>query len=102
MEQMLKALTAHFGFALWSFLRVSYALAWPWSMSGSRAPRLLYGPSCGLAHDASRHRFRGVSAFQRPSPAHCEGALDDFCRTIDAARTPDGVSPKRRRNERLK
>ncbi|SFV19786.1 hypothetical protein SAMN05192541_1632 [Bradyrhizobium arachidis] len=36
MEEMLKALTAHFGFALWPFLRVSYALAWPCSMSGSR------------------------------------------------------------------
>ncbi len=40
--------------------------------------------------------------FQRASPAHCEGSWGHFPRRIDAARTPDGVSPKRRRNERLK
>jgi hypothetical protein len=41
-------------------------------------------------------RFSGIAA-------HCEESQDHFCsRMVDAARTPDGVSPKRRRNMRLK
>ena len=37
------------------------------------------------------------------SPAHCEESQDHLCsRMVEAARTPDGVSPKCRRNMRLK
>jgi hypothetical protein len=36
-------------------------------------------------------------------PAHGEASQDHFCsRMVEAARTPDGVSPNCRRNMRLK